>query len=278
MITFVTFYMALSTEKREHLRESTSSFSVSDDALVWIDLLFRSARYFHDDCRCVLLTDKQTALTASKTTEVFRYSFCAGDPLWNRLIANRDFLRASDDSSHIAFVDFDILLNAALTPVFADTFDVALTHRPHHSMPINAGVMLVKAGSREPALAFFDQLLEIYEERFQQDPWWGEQLALALMLGDSIKQEIPPSYIETAVAQIRILPGAEYNYTPNRTRNLFSMGENVSLLHFKGKRKPMMWDHWAAHHLRSEQPNAPGCRFQEMAARLRLTARAVLNR
>jgi hypothetical protein len=277
MITFVTFYMALSSERRDVLRKETPSFSVSDDAACWIDLLFRSARHFHPGCRCVLLSDEHTVLPVCEGSEIYRRPACVNDPLWSRLSAERDFLDESDDSSHIVFVDFDILVNGSLAEVFAQPFDVALTYRTHPDMPINGGVILIRCGRREKALSFFGRLLEIYEKNFRADSWWAEQRALSLLIGEEGRRENPPPYIDTEGIRIWMLPVREFNYTPKRTRNLLRIQSSAVLLHFKGSRKPLMRDYWEARHLRRERPEEPGTRRLEIAACIRLAVKALLD-
>lgn len=277
MITFVTFYMALTPERRVRLSESTSSFSVADDAACWIDLLFRSARHFHPDCRCVLLSDEETILPLLRDVEICRRPVFINDPLWSRLMAERDFLSDSENDQNIAFVDFDVLVNGSLNDVFLEPFDVALTCRPHPEMPVNAGVVLTRARRRLEALAFFDRLLGIYEQHFKGDLWWADQRALALLIGDEGCRTPPPPSVETEGIYIRLLPVDEFNYTPDRARHLLRVADNVKILHFKGNRKPLMRDHWNSHHLRNERP-AERHRRREVFARCRLALRAAFNR
>jgi hypothetical protein len=74
-----------------------------------------------------------------------------------------------------------------------------------------------------------------------------------------------------------MLPVAEFNYTPKRTRHLLRIRNDVLLLHFKGRRKPLMRDHWEARHQRRERPGERGMHRREIAAHIRLTVKALFD-
>ncbi|MBC8102311.1 MAG: hypothetical protein H7Z41_06965 [Cytophagales bacterium] len=200
MITFATFHMALPEDLRTTLSRDARSFRVRDDASHWIALLFRSARHFHPDCRCVCLSDEMTPLDLPAPIEICRRPARSNDPLWSRLQAERDFLQeaghhSGNAAAHILFLDSDVLINGLLEPAFAESFDVALPNRPHPEMPINAGVPPVKTDHHDAAIRFFDTVLTVFDERFHQDLWWGDPLALAAILGNVFSRDSPPQQV-----------------------------------------------------------------------------------
>lgn len=253
MITFVTFHMSLAPVTRSILGEITASLQIQDNAARWIDILFQSARHFHPDCRCIVLTDETTQLAMPEGIELYRAPAARReDPLWSRLCAERDLLRSGtvDENSHVAFLDSDIVLNAPLDPAFeiAPDFDVALTYRRDPGlldMPMNAGVLLARAGRTDAILRFFDAVLAEYRQNYRDDLWWGEQRSMAAVAGSEAFADPPPPVIACDSFRIGMLPGHRFNYTPARGEERARIPDERTILHFKNNRKPYMETYWA---------------------------------
>jgi len=129
------------------------------------------------------------------------------------------------------FVDTDVIVQKDVRHIFDEPFDVALTDRVGSTlegsayakaMPYNLGVSFSRSpGFWHEALRY----LKTLPAKFQQ--WEGDQRVICEM----VKQKL--------WGNIKILPGAIYNYSP---KNLAENYSQASIVHFKGLRKYLRAD------------------------------------
>lgn len=124
-------------------------------------------------------------------------------------------------------LDYDILLNADVSDVFDDGFDVCVTSRPESqirkyglSQSYNLGVVF----SRNPQ--FWREVYDIYMQQPLRDGWMKSQTLVSLII-DHLSDKYKVSKI----------PGEIYNYSPDSENESF---EGKKIIHYKGKRKIWM--------------------------------------
>lgn len=133
--------------------------------------------------------------------------------------------------TEILRLDYDVIVQRDVSPVFDLPFDLALTRRPlndptcSNSMrvhnPHNHGVMFLRRAKR-----FFHVALSTYRNAKNTDKWMDVAMA---------------KEYAAAIPDIRWLelPGERYNYTPKRKDEDVS---ECSIVHYKGDRKWWMVD------------------------------------
>lgn len=181
---------------------------------VFANLMIQSVQR-HMDCELVHLTDDDTPAIEGCT--VVRKTWC-GHPT---LFKMRHLAELTGD---VIALDTDVIVQADLSPVFDQSFDVALTRRQGPiwdtdgtdvtiTMPYNCGVMFY----RNPE--FWRACLEWCPEGIG---WYADQLAVAA---------VAPRF------NTLDLSCDEYNYTPGKRTEDVSMRKVV---HYKGMRKGWM--------------------------------------
>lgn len=117
-------------------------------------------------------------------------------------------------------LDYDVIVQADLSHVFNDDWDVCLTDAGGESDPtrFNSGVMFLRPSGN----GFWREVVEEYQK--YKDGWMGGQVAVAKVVKKT-------SY------RVKRLDRSEYNYTPHK------QSEDVSkrlVVHYKGLRKQWM--------------------------------------
>lgn len=254
MITFATFHADLSAATMELIRgheerTGTNSFDWSgaecpDTLRALIQTMFASVSRMHSDHRKVILTDQGTSFESLEGVDIFR-SPCSSQPALGRSTAWVDFLRQAPADSHIVFLDYDMLIQRSLEPVFESVFDVGLTFRIHHRWPINAGIQFVHASRLERALGFYEKALATLSGKFVDwTVWCGDQWALQELVHADFSGRSAFHHTEGGF-DLLLLPGEEYNYSAEAEWH-FQPGayDAKKVLHFKGSQKPAMFDCW----------------------------------
>jgi len=235
MLTFVTFNIDLIEKEIQGIQQVMVGFEhYPAHALIWT--LFASAKRFHPDCRTVLLTD-QTSTYPDLDCEIIRYPLDRNTLTLSRTRAQLEFLKNGTEASHLLFLDTDMLVQSRLEDIFTCDFDVALTARPHN-MPINGGLIMIKAFHYNQALLFMSQLLahmELKPPPFKK--WFGSQLAFKDMLAlTSMPDEEGDTVIYQSI-RLLILPCDTYNFSPHLEAP--QPYPHKRIVHFKGPRKPL---------------------------------------
>ncbi len=240
-----------------------------------VDMLFRSARLWHRDAACTLLTDERTVVNGVK--RVFKradFDIEHSSLMLSRSLAQLAYLEGSQFLHPLILIDSDILVNRPLTPIFTQDFDVALTWRLNKLMPINGGLLILN--NRRPAIVreFFRRFLATYREQYaDRGQWFGDQLALRDIVGLSYRALSRSHIVTVHGCRILLLPCETFNYSPEcRFQSILEPLDDKVILHFKGPRKMLMEPYWQTY-LEPRERIWPVSRFAGGRARLRLRDR-----
>jgi hypothetical protein len=200
-----------------------------------------------------------------------------------RAMAQQRYVLASNMAVPMVLLDSDILLNGSLGSVFERNFDVALTWRPNHEMPINGGLIILNNARPEAAKTFFSKYVTVYRTKYAgQARWFGDQLALRDCVGLRPEEMGEAEIVERDGCRLLLLPCDTYNFSPpNRYRSICCGLPEKVVLHFKGQRKRLMAPFWRAwlHPSRSASPwvQLIGWQARRRIARLAAVERAAAS-
>lgn len=242
MITFVAFYIDVTTETMDNIHKTTSTITVTEPHQ-FIQMMFASARHFHPNCRQVILTDQATRFPHHSDTEIIRYDLDSTNPMLSRSIAWLGYLKRAD--SHTVFVDSDILINASLAHLFEYQFDIMLTYRDWQKWPINAGINFVHGDHLDKAYKFHQMWLERFRTQYQHaSVWGGDQDVLGELFQDvDFTQSESFTHTQNDIT-IRFIPCSVYNFATDDQYGMTEHYPDRKVLHFKGKRKAQMLPYW----------------------------------
>jgi lipopolysaccharide biosynthesis glycosyltransferase len=246
MITFVTFHADILDENLEI--DTPLDNNNFYDYQQSINLMFKSVDKFHGDCQKVILTSLETNLSFLPVDiKVKRYPINSREIMLSRLVSQLDFLKNHDFESDVVLLDSDILINGNLESLFDHEFDLALTIRDNQEMPINGGIIYVCKKNPAVVINFFERLYLLYMEKYQEkSQWWGDQYALADIIGYKENRKFDAGIIDIDNIKVLLLPCEIYNFSPNNYESNLDVYElkDKKILHFKGQRKPYMSVYW----------------------------------
>jgi hypothetical protein len=224
-----------------------------------VELLFASAERTHPGCSLALLTDERTRVPAALARcAVSRHPIDPARLMLGRLEAQLRFVESAG-AGDLALLDSDMLVNGNLAPVFARDFDLALTHRDDPEMPLNGGLILIRAGGAAGAASFLRAMLACYCERHAAHAaWWGDQLAMIDVLGRASYAERRSDTVVAGSCRILLLPCDTYNFSPPEDPlSITYPWDGKVVLHFKGQRKAFMPRYWRRAVIGQAQRRAP---------------------
>lgn len=246
MITFTTFHVE--NEQTDSKAEVKANVVSKNIYHVLLELLFRSASLFHPGCKKVILSNQTTKFHGlNDQIEIFRADVDDGAPLmYSRLTAQIEYIDGLATPTNLVFLDADILINANLTALFEQEFDIALTYRADQDMPINWGVMFVSTQHQGAASQFLKQVLEQYRNQYFTNPiFWCDQYALIDTIGRDRFFNRTSDRLEINGVKILLVPCATYNFSPeNHARSILSELKDKKIIHFKGARKRFIQSYW----------------------------------
>jgi hypothetical protein len=211
---------------------------------------FESARLRSPASRQVLLTDMDTAFPPlGPGVTVARSTVDKTRLMYERMRLQHEHLVNRPSGLATVFLDSDVVVNADPAAIFAEGFDVGLTHRPLVEAPFNGGVIFVGPG--DAGRKFFASALACYEAMasspairavYPEDirAWWGDQFALAALVGWRAFAECDGKALEVDGARVRFFPCETHNHVvESREYDAAELAAKF-FIHFKGPRKPMM--------------------------------------
>jgi hypothetical protein len=218
------------------------------DYVAVLALSFESAAIRAPRARRVLLTDDATVIPAGlKVDEVMRFPMDHDRLMYERMRVQASYLGNRAAGRHSVLIDSDVVVNRDPAPIFAEAFDVGLTWRAGlPNAPFNGGAIFVASG--EAAAGFFTRARSCYDA-FADTPsvaapyprglrgWWGDQFALALMVGYQAFAERKADVMRVDGVRVRFFPCDDYNYTIEAREYPPSFFASKFLVHFKGNRK-----------------------------------------
>jgi hypothetical protein len=222
-----------------------------------IDLMFRSARIFHRNASCTLITDEATT-TGGLHGDIHRFDFPIDHNalMYSRSLSQLAYIEQHSFTGPLALIDSDILINGGLSCVFDEDFDIAVTWRKSATMPINGGLLIVNNLCPDNGRHFFRRFLDVYRERYLRSSaaaWYGDQLALRDLIGLTHREMNNQRIVTIEGCRVLFLPCNKYNYSPENRYEAIGTGlKDHSIIHFKGPRKRLMNLFWNAFLLRQE--------------------------
>ena len=249
MITFVTFYMDVTSQTMDAIHQTTSTITVSEPHQ-YIRTMFGSARHFHPDCGQVILGDRHTRFPPHPDTAIVRYDLDAKNPMMSRSSAWLQYMRGAAD--HTIFLDSDILINGDLSHIFERDFAIALTYRVDKKWPINAGINFAHGQRLGEAARFYERWLQLFERGHHgRSVWGGDQDVLRELFGDlDFAREDCFAHDQDGI-KILFIPCSVYNFSTSYEHEMDGHYPDKKVLHFKGRRKPHLFPYWRRHFKRA---------------------------
>lgn len=217
-----------------------------------------SARLRAPAARRILLTDEATRVPdAIGVDQVLRFPMNREQIMFERMRVQALYLRDRESARASVLMDSDVIVNVDPAGVFAEDFDVGLTWWPEFpDAPFNGGMIFVAPGAA--GLEFFEKARRCYEA-LAADPavaapfprdlrgWWGDQFALAALVGYREFAERSTNAIAVDGIRVRFFPCETHNFTlePSREYRTEELRQKF-FIHFKGNRKALQSQYLAA--------------------------------
>jgi hypothetical protein len=262
-MNFVTFHVDTTKHKSTHSKVNLAQ----QEYVRMIELMIRSARFFHPEASATVLTDFESDFSTLSTQHTcLRYPIQFATLMYDRTVAQSNFVQEYDFSSPAFFIDSDILVNEPLDDLFKLDFDIGLTWRKSVDMPINGGFLVINNRRPECVRRFFRIFQEIYSRDYaSQAAWYGDQRALRDCVGVTYQDMQRNAVLEAHGCKIAFLSCETYNFSPeNHIRSIRKRFRDKAVLHFKGERKSLMDLYWNAY----LRPLELGGFFERARARL----------
>ena len=212
------------------------------------ELFRRSVRSIDNQAQFVVITDSETSFGGNAAdTQVVRCVTNTHEIMLERTRRQLEFLENNDFRVPIVFVDTDMLILASLSPVFDQSFDIAVSLRSDGAMPVNGGLFLVNNRQPKRSLQFFRELLERMEteSRAERREWYGDQVALSHMLGQLDNRVDVGITREYGGFSILFLNSDTFNFSPpSEHPKLWQDLTGKYIYHFKGRCRAYMKDFW----------------------------------
>ncbi len=205
--------------------------------------------------RVLLFTDNDflKELYAHSRLSITRLSVCPAEPMFERVATMLAYVKSKLFDQPTLFLDSDAFLLRPAHNIFANNFDIGLTHRNiHGQMPINEGVIFANNTNPSGTIKFFESYLasylaienssEIAKIYKNLRRWRGGQLSInsAANGGNVYQSGITIGKLDNL--KIAYLPCASHNLSEIEEPEIVPTLRNRALiLHLKGPRK-----HWVA--------------------------------
>ncbi len=201
--------------------------------------------------RIYLFTDNEflKGLHEHSRLSIRRLSICPAEPMFERVVTMYAYARSRLFDQPTVFLDSDAFLLRPAHNIFANDFDVGLTHRNiHGQMPINEGVIF--ANNRDPGktIKFFENYLASYLAIEQSADiakiyknlrrWRGGQLSVNSAANGGKVYQTGLRSVGLAMLKIAFLPCASHNLSAIEEIEIGPQLRNrAMILHLKGPRK-----------------------------------------
>jgi hypothetical protein len=245
-ITFVAFYGIIEPSVVNNIRYLTPSYTHHDQKEL-LQLAFDSAKKFHPNCQCIVLTDKNSQIPENPLYKIYRYDVDLKSIMLAAMITRAKYLKHdADPHHHVIFMDTDILVQDHLNHIFEQNFDVGLTYRDLKDFPINGGIYFIhQKGIEKGAQFFFRVLAKMYKHCTPELMlWWGDQIALRKFIGKDKLFTFPKEILTIEGIRFYFLYDKVYNFSTLRDVPMKEYYPQAKILHFKGKRKVYMKLYW----------------------------------
>jgi hypothetical protein len=221
------------------------------DYISVLALSFESAYLRAPKAKRILLTDENTPVPPEmKVDQVMRFPIDLTRLMYERMRIQTLYLQERPADRCSVMMDSDVIVNRDVAAIFAEDFDIGLTWRPEFpDAPFNGGVILVSRGSGglqylRSARSCYDALADspsvapLYPKDLRA--WWGDQFALAVLVGFRHFADRSVAGSEIDGVRVRFFPCSDYNFTLEANVNYApSFLTSKFFVHFKGNRKSM---------------------------------------
>jgi hypothetical protein len=203
--------------------------------------------------RVILLTDQAflTGLLEHRRLSIIRMPINTKEPMFERVATMYAYVKSTLFDQPSVFLDSDAFLLRSVNNLFANNFDIALTHRNiYGQMPINEGVIFANNIKKSQVVRFFESYLASYLSLEQSTElatiysnlrrWRGGQLSLnSASAGGQVYSTGLQSSGSSAI-KIAFLPCAQYNLSEINEHEIdHRLKMRTLILHLKGTaRKP----------------------------------------
>lgn len=247
MMTFVAFHFDLTDETLKKIKSVCPTFTYYDPEK-FLTVMFQSASLFHPGCRKVVITDHQTPLNLPKEIEIIRYTINPNLLIIAICAAQIEFLKHIGDSSHLIFLDSDMIIQDNLESLFQKDFDLGLAYRPHTGLPINCGIFFIHRKGVIASAYFFARLLKAVLQKHRDSPskhraiWYGEQISIGHLIGGKEFLNTRTSdLLDVYGTKVLLVPADIYDFS---TKDISRFHSDKKILHFKGNKKQFMFPYW----------------------------------
>lgn len=272
MITFTTFHIENKAGQAKAINLNLNK-NLRSQYHTLIDLMFRSAKLFHPQCRRAVLSDERSEFDYLEGgIQVFRNPLEPGAPMmFNRLASQINYVKQYGASTNLVTLDSDILVNGDVEDLFEEDFDIGLTYRLRDDMPINWGVMFISCRNPEKVIAFLEKILAVYRANyFTSEDFWCDQYALMDVIDRERFASRESDWLNIEGVKIKLLPCDVYNHSPENEAQEFTQPlVNEKIIHFKGNRKRFVEDYWNAYLAGKERPRQSSV-YQRIGSRLQI--------
>lgn len=203
----------------------------------------------------VMITDMKTPEIEGIDT-VIRYEGLVPEPMVANVDAQYRYLIHESEDEHVWFLDTDVLVRRDPTEhlKFKRETLLDITYRWGNAlfdaMPFNYGVIHVKPTLK--ASAFWQHLLrEVKSLPLEKRLWYGNQVAMKNLLPQPGTKPDPNWFMEVEAGSntegrvtYGIMPLIEFNHSPEDPDDICS---RAHILHYKGRRKEFMRQHYEEH-------------------------------
>lgn len=240
------------------LPAAPSGFEGTPDYMAVLAHSFETARMRAPSARRILLTDEVTQVPATVAVDrVLRFPINREQIMLERMRVQTIYLRERGHARASVLMDSDVFVNVDPASVFSEDFDVGVTWRPEFpDAPFNGGMIFVAPGPG--GQAFLEKALRCYEALaldpavaapFARDlrAWWGDQFALAALVGYREFAERVTSGITIDGIRVRFFPCETHNFTLEASQKYRTEELRQKIfIHFKGNRKALQAQYLAA--------------------------------
>lgn len=200
--------------------------------------------------RIFLITDRMflTNQSISPRIAIIRLDMNAREPMFERVLSMFAYTESNCFDRPTVFLDSDAFLLRPIHNIFANNFDIGLTHRNiHGQMPINEGVIFANDRRKQSVRRFFESYMASYLA-IEKSPelssiyknirrWRGGQLSInSAARGKTVYQSgVSQREDETIIA---LLPCSKYNVSSIKEQEINAdLRDRAAILHLKGLRK-----------------------------------------
>lgn len=254
MIRFVTYYVKPSKEERErllsayrvtHRRDYNSSANVDET----LSILHASVKKFHPEAEFTLLTDQTSRFTLPPSIKLVRYPRKSDELDREVLYALIYYLQQSKEQVDTIFLEWDQIVQADLTPLFARRADLYFAFRRIKPAPIDDAFIGIGRRNFGEVINFFNILLNEYYSMPAKPLryWLGKSLILSFLFFDRMEQAaargktIAAFVIENTT--ISIVDGKEFSKKLQAgEESHYQAGAKV--VHFSNQKSRFLKEYW----------------------------------